>query len=154
MQRIVILGRGGAGKTTAAAQFGVSLELPVIELDKYFWSDDLTATAPDKWAPIQEELAARDRWIMDGDLGPYDVIAPRLRRADTVVIFDFGLARCAWRALRRSRERWDFWWWLITWRQRSRPQLMRDVREHAPHADLHILTSPTQHAAFFGHAEF
>ena len=41
-----------------------------------------------------------------------------LPRADTVLILDFSLTRCAWRALRRSRERADFWWWLLTWRHR------------------------------------
>lgn len=142
MQRIVILGRGAAGKTTAAAQLGRALALPVCELDQCFWSDKLAETPPAEWMRVQQELAAADRWIMDGDLGPYDVVAPRLHRADTVVIFDFGLARCAWRALRRSRERTDFWWWLITWRRRSRPGLLRAISEHAPRADLHRITSP------------
>jgi hypothetical protein len=32
---------------------------------------------------------------MDGDLGPYDALAPRLTRADTVLILDFALMRCA-----------------------------------------------------------
>jgi hypothetical protein len=48
---------------------------------------------------------------MDGDFGPYDVLDVRLQAADTVVFLDFSPARCAWRAVRRSRERADFWWW-------------------------------------------
>jgi hypothetical protein len=31
---------------------------------------------------VQERLAAKDGWIMDGDLGPYDVVEVRLRAAD------------------------------------------------------------------------
>lgn len=109
MERVVILGRGGAGKSVAAREFGELLHLPVIELDKMFWSADLSPTTPERWAALQAELATAEHWIMDGDLGPYDVLITRLARADTVVILDYGLVRCVWRAARRSRERWDFW---------------------------------------------
>lgn len=64
---------------------------------------------------------------MDGDLGPYDVIDVRLQAADTIVFLDFSPARCAWRAIRRSRERPDFWWWLLTYRRRSRPLLLQAI---------------------------
>jgi hypothetical protein len=40
-------------------------------------------------------LAAASRWIMDGDLGSHDAPAARLGRADTVLVLDFSLARCA-----------------------------------------------------------
>lgn len=69
---------------------------------------------------------------MDGDVGHYDapvlvvvVCVLDLRGADTVLILDFSLVRCAWRAVRRSHERADFWWWLLTWRHRSRASLLR-----------------------------
>ena len=39
-----------------------------------------------------------DTWIFDGDLGPHDVLEPRLGVADTVIILDFSLLRCAWRS--------------------------------------------------------
>ena len=81
---------------------------------------------------------------MDGDLGPYDAPAARLARADTVVILDFSLARCAWRAARRSRERADFWWWLLTWRYRSRGAVLHAVATFAPGADVHILRTPDE----------
>ncbi|WP_328923152.1 P-loop NTPase family protein [Streptomyces griseoaurantiacus] len=112
MRRIVILGRGGAGKSTLAARLGAATGLPVIELDKHFWGPDLEAIPPDRWAAVQGELAGTDQWIMDGDLGPYDVLDVRLRRADTVLLLDYSFLRCTWQALRRSRKRADFWLWL------------------------------------------
>jgi len=87
-------------------------------------------------------LAVRLTWIMDGDLGPYDVIDVRLHAADTVVFLDFSLLRCAWRAIRRSRERADFWWWLLSYRRRSRPLLVRAIAVHAGDADVHVLRTP------------
>jgi len=79
---------------------------------------------------------------MDGDLGPYDVIGVRLRAADTVVFLDFAPLRCAWRAVRRSRERADFWKWLLTYRRSSRPALRRAVAAHAGHLDIYVLPTP------------
>lgn len=60
------------------------------------------------------------------------------------MILDFSLARCAWRAGRRSRERADFWWWLVTWRARRRPVVLELVARFAPEARLHILRTPTE----------
>jgi hypothetical protein len=83
MKRVVILGRGGAGKSTLATTLGTATGIPVIELDKHFWGPELAATPPDRWAVVQGELVCADQWIMDGDLGPYDVLEVRLRGAVT-----------------------------------------------------------------------
>jgi len=109
VERVVVFGRGGAGKSAFAGHLSQITGLPVIELDRYFWSDDLSPLSVEAWISMQEQLAAGERWIMDGDLGPYDAPAARLSRVDTVVVLDLSLVRCAWRAARRSRERADFW---------------------------------------------
>ena len=111
MQRVVILGRGGAGKSAFARDLGARTSLPVIELDKEYWNSRLEPLPKDEWARRQLALVEAPQWIMDGDLGPYDVVEPRFRRADTVVVLDLPLWLCAWRALRRGRERRDFWEW-------------------------------------------
>ena len=95
MKKIVILGRGGAGKSTLAAHLGTALALPVIELDRHFWAPDLAPTPEDRWTDIQRPLTSGPRWVIDGDLGPYDVLDVRLRAADTVIVLDFPLWRCA-----------------------------------------------------------
>lgn len=46
VERVVVLGRSGAGKTTAAAQLGQLLGLAIVELDQYFWSANLTPMPP------------------------------------------------------------------------------------------------------------
>jgi adenylate kinase family enzyme len=144
VQRVVVLGRGAAGKSTAARRLGQRLGLPVVELDRYFWRPGLVPTPEDEWVQLQHELAAADRWVMDGDLGPYDVLAARLARADTVLILDFPVLLCAWRALRRSPERVDFWWWMVTWRRRSKPAVLTAVTTFAPSAGVHLLRTPRQ----------
>ena len=137
MKRVVILGRGASGKSTLARRLGAITRLPVIEVDKIFWRPGLIATPRDQWVAMQEKLVAGDRWIMDGDLGPYDAVEVRLRAADTILFLDFSLIRCAWQAIRRSREGTDFWRWLLSYRYQSRPILRAAIADHAPNAVLH-----------------
>src|SRR6266436_6293293 len=138
MKRVVVLGPGASGKSTLAIRLGEITGLPVIQLDKIFWRPGLVATPRDQWVAVQERLVAEEGWIMDGDLGPYDAVEVRLRAADTILFLDFSLLRCAWRAIRRSRERADFWRWLLAYRYQSRPILRAAIANHAPHAVLHV----------------
>jgi adenylate kinase family enzyme len=126
--------------------------LPVIEMDKIFWRRRLIATPRDQWVAMQEKLVAGDRWIMDGDLGPYDAVEVRLRAADTILFLDFSLIRCAWQAIRRSREGTDFWRWLLSYRYQSRPILRAAIANHAPNAVLHVFRGPKTVGQFLADA--
>jgi adenylate kinase family enzyme len=142
MKRVLILGRGASGKSTLARSLGEITGLLVIELDKIFWRAGLLPTPRDQWVVLQEKLVTEEEWIMDGDLGPFDAIEVRLRAADAIIFLDFSLMRCAWRAFRRSRERVDFWRWLVAYRFQSRPILMQAIATHAASADLQVLRDP------------
>ncbi len=125
----------------------------MIELDKVFWRAGLLATPRDQWVVLQEKLVAEDGWIMEGDLGPYDAVEVRLQAADTIIFLDFSLVRCAWRAVRRSGERADFWRWLVTYRFQSRPGLMKAIANHAASADLWVLRGPRALRRFVANVE-
>lgn len=142
MKRVVILGRGAAGKSTLARRLGEITGLPVIELDRLFWRSGLVPIPRAEWTELQEQLVQEGSWILDGDLGPYDAVEVRLRAADTIVVLDFGLLRCAWRALRRAGERIDFWRWIVAYRRQSLPQLRDAIARFAPNATVHFLRNP------------
>jgi hypothetical protein len=69
MRRVVILGRGAAGKSVLAPRLGDLTGLPVLGLDGYVWRPGQDPTPPAAWADLQRQLAGRPSWIMDGDLG-------------------------------------------------------------------------------------
>src|SRR5262245_51859857 len=140
--RVLIVGPGASGKSTLARQLGEVTGLRVTELDKVFWQPGLVPTPRDQWVNLQQELVVESEWIMDGDLGPCDAIEIRLRAADTIVLLDFSIVRCAWRTIRRSRERLDYWLWLLRYRSHYRPLLIKAIRAHAPTADLRVLPDP------------
>ena len=143
MRKVVILGRGGAGKSALSRQLSEVTGIPAVELDALFWQPGLTPMEPSRWAACQHELVQRSCWILDGDLGPYDTaLEIRLRAADTIVVLDFTLLRCAWRTLRRGREEAEYWRWVWAYRRRSLPYVMRAINSEAPHAKLYVLSNP------------
>ena len=144
MDRVVVLGRGGAGKSVLARRVGAAVGARVVELDALFWTaPDLRPLSPSEWVRVQRAaLPSHARWIADGDLGPYDDLGGRLPEADTVVMLDYGLGRCVRQALRRGRERSDFWLWVLTYRRRWRPRVLTAVRDLAPTAELLVFRNP------------
>jgi GNAT superfamily N-acetyltransferase/adenylate kinase family enzyme len=148
MERVLVLGRGGAGKSTFARELGLNTGLPVVELDKRFWQDGLVPLSRELWATLQRELVEPAAWILDGDLGPYDVLDPRLAAADTVIVLDYSLVRCAWQSVRRSRERLDYWVWVLRYRRRSLPALLADIARYAASADVYMFQNPRSAARF------
>ncbi len=84
MRRILVLGSGGAGKSTFTRQLSEKIGLPVIHLDSYFWNSGWVETPKDEWIPLVCELSRRSEWIMDGNYS--GTIHVRLKHADTVIL--------------------------------------------------------------------
>lgn len=143
MRRVVILGRGGAGKSVLARELGSLTGIPVVELDSVFWHQGATPTPAGEWGARQRDLVAGESWILDGDLGPYDSgLGARLAAADTIIVLDFGLVRCAWRTLRRGREQAEYWHWVWAYRRRYLPRLRVAIAARLPRAQVHVLRDP------------
>lgn len=154
MRRVVILGRGGAGKTTLARELSRRTGLPVIELDDLFWKNGPTPTPAAQWAARQRELVRPPAWIIDGDLGPYDRdLGLRLRAADTVLVLDFGFLRCAWRTLRRGREQAEYWRWVWAYRRRSVPAIQSAIGSGARDAAVRVLRTPAMVCRFLAETD-
>ena len=153
MRRVLIFGRGGAGKSTLAQRLGEMLDLPVVELDKVYWRPDGRPTSPAVWHVVQEKLVAGEKWILDGDLGPDDVVERCLQAADTISVLDLPAYVCAWRVLRRSREGLDFWWWMARWRHSAMPTLRRSIEQHAAGSKVVWLRTTREVVEFLARAE-
>ena len=99
-RRVVIVGNGGAGKSTLAAELGRALGLPVVHLDQRFWRPGWAPTPDDEWEATVRALVAADRWVMDGNYG--GTMELRFAAADTILFLDYPRLLCTWRAFRRG----------------------------------------------------
>ncbi|MGE5675874.1 MAG: hypothetical protein ACM3XM_18660 [Mycobacterium leprae] len=111
MQRIIVIGSTGSGKTTLAAQLAAKLGLKQIEMDALTWEAGWHPAPIPVFRERVAQAMATDRWVMDGNYGKLrDLTWPA---ADTVVWLDYSLAvilwRLWWRTLRRVFLRVELW---------------------------------------------
>ena len=105
MQRVMIIGCGGAGKSTLARKLGKKTGLPVVHLDQIWWE-------PGNWKHMErEEFDARlqkeiekPQWILDGNFNR--TIEMRLKECDTVIYLDFSRMVCLFSWLKRVITNW------------------------------------------------
>lgn len=92
MERIMIIGCGGAGKSTLARQLGEKTGLPVVHLDKLFWKPGWVSLSQEEFDLVHQEAISWERWIIDGNFDR--TIPQRLSRCDTVLYLDFSRWAC------------------------------------------------------------
>ena len=117
MQRVLVIGPCGAGKSTLAKELAQKLALPLFHMDQLNWQPGWVESSKDE---IREKLAKiieTERWLIDGNYG--GTLAERLERADTVVYLDYPISLCVARVLRR----------IWTYRGRTRPDMTEGCPE-------------------------
>lgn len=100
MKRVLVIGSGGAGKSTFSRRLSELTKIEVIHLDKLYWKPNWTETSKDEWRKKIEILTKKDSWIMDGNYS--GTLEMRLAACDTVIFLDLPRTLCVWRVLKRS----------------------------------------------------
>jgi adenylate kinase family enzyme len=93
MERILVMGSPGSGKSTFARRLSSVTGFPVVSLDALFWKPGWIPSDAAEFESRVTEAAHLPRWIMDGD---FVARAGALRRslADAVVWFDLPRRTC------------------------------------------------------------
>lgn len=127
MQRVLVIGPCGAGKSTLSTALAARLKLPLYHMDQLNWKPGWVVGSVEDLKRKLAEIVATDRWLIDGNYG--GTLADRLERADTVIYLDFPIRLCVARLLRR----------IWTYRGRSRPDMTPDCPERFDLAFLFYL---------------
>jgi adenylate kinase family enzyme len=97
--RIMIIGSGGAGKSTLSRQIQKITGLPLIHLDQYFWHTNWKETDKKVWVEKVRKLAQQEAWIMDGNYG--GTMDIRLKRAEMIIFLNLSRWTCLWGIIKR-----------------------------------------------------
>jgi adenylate kinase family enzyme len=101
MNKVMIIGNGGGGKTTLALQITKKYRLPLIEIDTLQFQSGWTRTPESDLRQAIQTVHATDRWLIDG-FGPWDQIEERARLADTIIFVDHPIWVHFWWACERQ----------------------------------------------------
>jgi hypothetical protein len=139
MERIVVVGCCGSGKSYVAREIGRLTGAPVTHLDAIYYDDEWNTAPMDGFADTQRELVARPRWVIDGNYN--STLEIRLRACDTVVFLDVPTQTCLWgivsRYIRRDgRHRLNpgVVRYVLGYRRSMRPRVRAKLEEYAGHA--------------------
>ena len=99
MERIIIIGCGGAGKSTLARKLGEVLDLPVVHLDKLFWKPGWVEMEREEFDALLQVELQKEKWIMDGNFNR--TMPERMKRCDTIIYLDFSRFACLMGVLKR-----------------------------------------------------
>ena len=92
MQRILIIGNAGSGKTTFSKQLSKKLDLPLIHLDQLYWRDTWNHLGREEFDAVLQAQLEKPQWIIDGNFNR--TICHRLQYCDTVFFFDLPVWTC------------------------------------------------------------
>lgn len=143
MQRVMIIGQPGSGKSTFAQALGQAAGLKVVHLDKVHWKPGWTPRPMAEKLPLVAAAEAEDCWIIEGGLS--QTWANRLERADSLIWLDRPLGLRLWRVLARlwryrgrtradltdgceerfGRETVEFIWYILRTRNSGRAAMAR-----------------------------
>jgi len=174
VERVVVIGNTGSGKSTFGAALAARLDVPYTDADDLFWLPGWQEVPNDEFRAALDAVSRGDRWVLVGNYlsRATDITWPR---ADTVVWLDMPLPLVISRSVRRTAKRaitrevvcngnteklrWllperfggekPLWHYAIDHHRIHRPRIEQLLADH-PHLDVHRLRSRAEVARFLG----
>jgi adenylate kinase family enzyme len=147
INKIMIFGRPGSGKSTFAFKLHNITKIPIYHLDKYFFTNNWQERDYNEFMQIQHDIVNTHSWIVDGNCTKS--LETRYNRADCCLYFNYSKILCLWRIFKRlfhkpkhiddrakdcpELVRWKLVKYLWTFEQRVH-QTIENLRAKYPHA--------------------
>ena len=140
--RVLIVGCGGAGKSTLAVEMGKRFGLPVVHLDKLWWLPNWQTRAEQEFDELLKNELVKDEWIIEGNFRR--TFKTRLNYAVLCIFLDYDTELCIQSVCERA-ERYkgvtrpdmtdgcieqvddEFKNWIITFKENVRPSMLSEL---------------------------
>lgn len=141
MQRVMVMGSSGSGKSTFARRLSNLTGLPFVSLDALYWQPGWQPSELEAFGLKAREAANGPGWVMDGNYIRFGAGELRRQLADTVIWFDLPRYVCMTGIMKRiigsygqvrpemapgcpERIDLEFIRYVWTYRQQQRPGLL------------------------------
>ena len=141
MNRIIVIGGNGSGKSTFAKKLHSSTGLPLVHLDRLLWYGDWQVRERAEFDALLGAELEKDRWIIDGNYNR--TIERRMAACDTVFVLDYPVEVCLAGAAARVGQVREEMPWTDT---ELRPDLAQYIRDFPSTQLPHVYELAAQYA--------
>ena len=157
MNRIIIIGCPGSGKSTFAKHLHDITKIPLFHLDLIYWNPDKTTVPKEVFRRKLQKIMKQDQWILDGNYG--STMELRMQACDTVFFLDIPAEQCLEGVReRKGKPRSDMPWveteddaeflsFIENYRTVSRPRVM-ELLGHCAGREIHIFKNREEAKAY------
>jgi len=141
INKVLIIGISGTGKTRLAKKFSNFLKIPVTHYDEFVWGENWKEIEEKLVEQKLEEVIQKDKWIIEGFIHP--AAKSKLENADIIIYLDYsgwlafwgGLNRW-WKCRGKTRpemaagciEKFDWNFLKIMWKRGERPEIEEAIK--------------------------
>lgn len=159
MQRVIIIGCPGSGKSTFGKKLNKVTGLPLYHLDMMYWNKNKTTVGKEIFLDRLQNVLSSYEWIIDGNYG--STMEMRLKECDTVFFLDYPTDICLEGIReRRGKPRSDMPWFetdavdeefisfIENFNNESRPQIMELLEKYSD-KDIIVFHSREESEQYF-----
>jgi len=142
MNKILVLGCCGAGKSTFSKKLHSILKLPLIHLDSHYHKPNWVEPEKEEWEKVLKQILRRESFIMDGTY--LESLDERIKKSDAIIYLDYSLIKCFFRVIKRvlidfgkkrsdmapgCKEEFDleFLWFVLTFNNKYRKEITQKL---------------------------
>ena len=150
MNKAIIIGCPGSGKSTFSKALHEKTGLPLYHLDMLYWNSDRTTVSKELFRERLQKVIEENQWIIDGNYG--STIELRMKECDTVFFLDYSTDVCIEGIReRKGKVRTDMPWieteddeefldFIRSYNAESRPKVIELLEKYSDR-DIHIFKS-------------
>ncbi len=157
MNKIIVIGCPGSGKSTFSRKLHQISGIPLYHLDMLFWNADKTMVEKSVFYKRLSDVMQNSKWIIDGNYA--STMEQRIEQCDTVIFLDYPVEVClSGIKERKGKERSDIPWveteddvefirFIKNFNSQSRPQILQLLDKYS-YKNIFVFSNRSQSDEF------